>query len=108
MGGRRLRRQDAETMSTAALPLDRRQLRQFAFISVSAIAVFLVLRFLPTGTNLNHMDFRVNATNSIDFCDPLNPQFIPVVAVASPVTMTLRSDGGLQSGREAQFALTLK
>ena len=89
--------------------LDRRQLRQLAMITIGALVVFAVLRFLPTGTNLNHMDFRVNATNSIDFCDPLNPQFIPVVAVASPVTMTLQSDlATLRPGRESQFTLTLK
>lgn len=65
------------------------QRRQIAFITLGAIAVFAFLRWLPTGTNLSHMDFRVEAKNSIDFCDPLNPQFIPVVAVASPVTMQL-------------------
>jgi len=69
--------------------LEPRQRRQIALITIGAIAVFAFLRWLPTGTNLSHMDFRVNAKNSIDFCDPLNPQFIPVVAVASPVTMTL-------------------
>jgi hypothetical protein len=95
-------------MSTAAPMLDRRQLRQLVLISVGAIVLFVVFRFLPTGTNLNHMDFRVNATNSIDFCDPLNPQFIPVVAVASPVTMTLQGDGALQAGRESRFTLTLR
>jgi hypothetical protein len=83
--------------------------RQLAWITGGAIAVFMFLRFLPTGTNLNHMDFRVNAKNSIDFCDPLNPQFIPVVAVASPVTMALTSDGSpIAAGREARFTLTLK
>ncbi len=83
--------------------------RQLAWISVGAIAVFLFLRFLPTGTNLNHMDFRVNAKNSIDFCDPLNPQFIPVVAVASPVTLALTSAGAAPApGAEARFTLTLK
>src|SRR4051812_47726559 len=70
-----------------------RQRRQVAWITVGAIAVFLFLRFLPTGTNLNHMDFRVSGKNSIDFCDPLNPQFIPVVDVRSPVTMALMTDG---------------
>ncbi len=83
--------------------------RQIAWITVGAIAVFLFLRFLPTGTNLNHMDFRVNAKNSIDFCDPLNPQFIPVVAVASPVTLALANDGSpIAAGKEARFTLTLK
>ncbi len=65
--------------------------RQFAWITAGAIAVFVVLRLLPTGTNLSHMDFRVDprAGNAIEFCDPLNPQFIPVVAAKSPVTMSV-------------------
>ena len=65
--------------------------RQFACITAGAIAVFVGLRLLPTGTNLSHMDFRVDprSGNSIEFCDPLNPQFIPVVAAKSPVTMTV-------------------
>jgi hypothetical protein len=95
-------------MSSAAPSLDRRQLRQIALISLGAIACFAFFRFLPTGTNLSHMDFRVTAKNSIDFCDPLNPQFIPVVAVASPVTMTLRPDSPVEMGRETHFTLTLK
>ncbi len=73
--------------------LEPEQRRQIAFITLGAAAVFAFFRWLPTGTNLSHMDFRVNAKNSIDFCDPLSPQFIPVVAVASPVSMTLVSDG---------------
>jgi hypothetical protein len=34
------------------------------------------------------VDFTVQGS-SIEFCDPTNPQFIPVVAVRSPVTMEL-------------------
>ena len=74
---------------SASTVLTPRQWRQFAFITVGAIGVFAFVRWLPTGTNLSHMDFRVDAKNSIDFCDPLNPQFIPVVAVRSPVALTL-------------------
>src|SRR4051812_2946330 len=65
------------------------QRRQFIVITAVAAAIYVILRLLPTGTNLNHADFRVSGGNSIEFCDPLNPQFIPVVAVRSPVTMTL-------------------
>lgn len=72
------------------LTLAAKEKRQIVFITLAAFAVFLGMRFLPTGTNLNHMDFRVSGQNSIEFCDPSNPQFIPVVAVRSPVTMTLR------------------
>src|ERR1043165_5558835 len=90
------------------MTLTKPELRQVALITVGAAAVFQFLRFLPTGTNLNHMDFRVNAKNSIDFCDPLNPQFIPVVAAASPVTLTLVSETPVQSDREALFTLRLR
>ncbi|HEX2853671.1 MAG TPA: hypothetical protein VHO24_10560 [Opitutaceae bacterium] len=93
-------------METTQPALGSRQLRQIVLITIGAVAVFVFLRFLPTGTNLNHMDFRVNAKNAIEYCDPLNPQFIPVVAVASPVTMTLASEP-LAAGRPAQLTLTL-
>lgn len=75
----------------AAAPIAARQYRQIALISVAALALYLGLRWMPTGTNLSHMDFRVDAPDAIEFCDPSNPQFIPVVAVASPVTLSVQS-----------------
>ena len=95
-------------MSASVQPLDRRAWRQIVIITVVAIALFALFRWLPTGTNLSHMDFRATGTNSIEFCDPLNPQFIPVVAVKSPVTMTLTPAGAPAAGQEARFVLTLK
>jgi len=99
-------------MSATAQPLDRRAWRQIVVITVGALALFVIFRRLPTGTNLSHMDFRATGTNSIEFCDPLNPQFIPVVAVRSPVTMTLTRAGDatapLVPGQEAHFVLTLR
>lgn len=73
------------------MSLSRAAWRQVGGISAVALAVFAALRWLPTGTNLSHMDFRVDprAGTAIEFCDPLNPQFIPVVAVKSPVTMSV-------------------
>jgi len=71
--------------------ISRTQWIQLASISAVALAIYAGFRLLPTGTNLSHMDFRVSGSNSIEFCDPSNPQFIPVVAVRSPVTMTLKS-----------------
>ena len=38
------------------------------------------------------MDFRVQGGNVIEFCDPANPQFLPVVAVRSPVTLAVDGD----------------
>src|SRR3954462_1182010 len=95
-------------MSThATTELSVRQWRQIALISVGAILIFAFLRWLPTGTTLSHMDFRVDAKNSIEFCDPLNPQFIPVVAVASPVTMFLQASPA-RAGETVEARVTLK
>jgi hypothetical protein len=79
-------------------------------ITLGALAIFFGLRLLPTGTNLSHMDFRVDpkAGNVLEFCDPLNPQFIPVVAARSPVTMSIATGEPATSGREARAVVTLK
>ena len=82
--------------------------RQILLLTVVAVALFLIVRQLPTGTNLNHMDFRVQGGNGIQFCDPANPQFIPVVAVQSPVAMTLHPLGICTAGHEQQIAFTLR
>ena len=82
--------------------------KQLGWITLGALAVFAAMRLLPTGTNLNHMDFRVSGKNSIEFCDPANPQFIPVVAVASPVTMTLVNPAPAAAGGEARVSFRLR
>lgn len=89
---------------------EARQWRQLALITLAAIAIFLGLRMLPTGTSLSHMDFRVDpkAGNAIEFCDPLNPQFIPVVAARSPVTMAISTGAPAQIGSEVRASVTLK
>jgi len=96
-----------EIAPLSAPVLTTRQRWQIALITLGAIGVFAFLRWLPTGTNLSHMDFRVDAKNSIDFCDPLNPQFIPVVAVASPVSLTLSAPPA-RAGELVRATLTLK
>jgi len=87
--------------------LSTAQLRQIAVITAVALAVFLFFRFIPTGTNLNHMDFRVSGKNAVDYCDPANPQFIPVIAARSPVKMTLKTEGTPKRGEELRVTLTL-
>lgn len=88
--------------------LPRAQRRQLIWITAAAIAVYVTMRLLPTGTNLNHTDFRVKGQNSIEFCDAQNPQFIPVVAVASPVTMTVVTAATPTAGRLVDGVLTLR
>ena len=102
---------DSVAAASAAPPdFEAKQRRQFYFITLGAIAIFAGLRLLPTGTNLSHMDFRVDpkAGNVIEFCDPLNPQFIPVVAARSPVTMTIAAAEPATAGREVRAVITLK
>ena len=90
--------------------LQGKELRQLVLITAGALALFIALRLLPTGTNLSHMDFRVDprAGNAIEFCDPLNPQFIPVVAARSPVTMSVSTPEEVLAGRETRATVTLK
>jgi len=83
------------------------QKRRIAVITLAAAALFVVMRLLPTGTNLSHMDFRVQGANVIEFCDPANPQFLPVVAVKSPVTLTVAAAGPARAGADVAATLTL-
>ena len=92
----------------ASLPFSERQKRQIAVITAGAIALFVAVRLLPTGTNLAHADFQVSGGSSLKFCDPANPAFIPVVAVKSPVTMTLVTDIPPAPGRRLHVVLTLR
>lgn len=88
--------------------LTRPQQNQIALITIGAIALFVTFRNLPTGTNLSHMDFRVEGGNVIEMCDAANPQFIPVVTVRSPVTMTLAQATPATAGAEVRATFTLK
>jgi hypothetical protein len=83
------------------------QWRGVAWISAAAAALFVTVRLLPTGTNLSHMDFRVQGGNVIEFCDPANPQFLPVVAVKSPVTLAVASPAAARAGEDVRETLTL-
>lgn len=84
-----------------------RQRRQIITITGAALALFVIVRFLPTGTNLSHMDFRVEGKGALEFCDPANPQFIPVVQVRSPVVLTLKSAPAPALNQPADFTLTM-
>jgi len=86
------------------------QRRQLAWITVGALSLYLGMRWLPTGTNLSHMDFRLDpkSGNSIEFCDPANPQFIPVVAARSPVSIALSLPSPALAGEAVHAAVVMR
>ena len=86
---------------------DPRTIRQVAIITAVALALYAGVRLLPTGSNLNHMDFRMEGKGALEFCDPANPQFIPVVAVRSPVVVTLQADREPARDQATRFTLRL-
>lgn len=81
--------------------------RQIAIITAVALALYIGVRFMPTTSNLNHMDFRMTGKGVLDFCDPANPQFIPVVQVRSPVVVGLKADRAIALNQPVTFTLSL-
>lgn len=86
---------------------ERRRWWRIARITIIAIVLYAVIRVLPTGTNLSHMDFRVQGENTLEMCDPANPQFLPVVNVRSPVRLRLQTELAPVAGREVEVLLAL-
>jgi hypothetical protein len=80
---------------------------QFLVITAVAVVLYVTVRLLPTGSNINHMDFRMEGKGALEFCDPANPQFIPVVAVRSPVVVTLQPESAPARDEPVKFTLKL-
>jgi hypothetical protein len=98
------------TASSSSPLLSPRQLRQVLLLTVGALALYFTLRWLPTGTNLQHADFRVSGEmgSTLEFCDPANPQFLPVTTVLSPIETRLVAASAPRIGQATQFTLTLR
>jgi hypothetical protein len=95
------------TLGTPTSALGSAQWRQFVWITLGAVSLYVFFRFLPTGTDLNHMDFRVTGKNAIEMCDPSNPQFISVIAATSPVALTVKTAAAPTAGREVQVTVRM-
>jgi len=95
------------TSAATSIRVNGRPWRQTALLTLGAVALFIGIRRLPTGTKLSHMDFRAQGKNVIEFCDPLNPQFLPVVAVRSPVTMSVATETEPVARQTIRATLTL-
>jgi hypothetical protein len=83
------------------------QLRQTIKITIGAIVIFLAFRWMPTGTNLAHGDFRLEGENVLEFCDPAAPQFLPVTTARSPVELTV-SPLSAEPGQSTDFQFRLE
>jgi hypothetical protein len=95
------------TLGTPNSALGSAQWRQFVWITLGAVSLYVFFRFLPTGSDLNHMDFRVRGKNAIEMCDPSNPQFISVIAATSPVALTVKTAAAPTAGREVQVTVRM-
>lgn len=75
----------SEATTAPSNPLSSAQRKQVILLTVAALVVYAVFRWMPTGTNLAHGDFRLEGDNVLEFCDPASPQFLPVTTARSPV-----------------------
>ena len=96
----------AAATSAPSARLSAGQRRQVIGLTVGALVVFAVFRLLPTGTNLNHGDFRLEGGNVLEFCDPAAPQFLPVTTVRSPIVFT-GDPAEAAVGEETTFTFSL-
>ncbi len=87
--------------------LTQTQRRQCLLITLGAVALFVVVRLLPTGTNIPHLSYVSAGRSVIQTCDPSNPQFLPATEVQSPVAMTLAVAAPPVAGQPVQAVLTL-
>ncbi|HTQ30584.1 MAG TPA: hypothetical protein VMI53_05185 [Opitutaceae bacterium] len=88
--------------------LTKNQFRQLALLTLGSAALFIVVRLLPTGTNVPHLNYVPAGRSIIQTCDPSNPQFLPATEVQSPVTMTLATAAPAAAGQPVSAVLTLK
>lgn len=95
-------------MPSQSPALTKPQIRSVGIITAAALGIYLAMRFIPAGSDLSHMDFRVEEKGAIEFCDPASPQFIPVVTAKSPVELKLAGDRAPAIGKPVNFTLTMR
>jgi hypothetical protein len=87
--------------------LTKNQRQQLVLITLGAVALFVVVRMLPTGTNIPHLSYVTAGRSVIQTCDPSNPQFLPATEVQSPVAMTIAVAAPPVAGQPVEAVLTL-
>jgi hypothetical protein len=89
-------------------PLSRAQWRQIGLLTLGAAGLFVGLRFFQGRPELTHMDFVAGGPGSLEFCDPANPRFLPVVERSSPVLLTVRTEAPPLTGGPVAAVITLQ
>ncbi|RKX33875.1 MAG: hypothetical protein DRP71_08915 [Verrucomicrobia bacterium] len=85
-----------------------RRVRQTIVITVGAIALYVLLRTLPTTeSHLSYADFHTGETGLLDLCEPGSASFVPVEAVRSPVTMAFFTDEPIETDRQVNARVRL-
>ncbi len=84
------------------------QWRQIGLLTAIAAALLAGLHFFRARPALTHMDFVAGGPGSLEFCDPANPRFLPVVARSSPVVAELKTMALAVSGTPAEAVLMLR
>ena len=88
--------------------LTKNQFLRLALLTLGAAALFVLVRSLPTGTNIPHLNYVPAGRSVIQTCDPSNPQFLPATQVQSPIAMTIGTAAPPVAGRPVQAVITLK
>jgi len=89
-------------------PAANRARRQVIGLTLAAAAAVLLVHLFPGISGLVPSDFVAGGPNALEFCDPTNPRFLPVVARTSPVSLTLTTPRPARAGTESPVELTLR
>jgi hypothetical protein len=84
------------------------QWRQAGILTAAAAALLAGLNFFRMRPDLTHMDFVTGGPGSLEFCDPANPRFLPVVARPSPVVAELRTAAPAVARGQVEAVLVLR
>jgi len=93
-------------MSASAISRSAR--RQVWLLSLGAAALLAVLVCFHSRPRLTHMDFVAGGPGSLEFCDPADPKFLPVVERASPVAMALIAAGAPMARARVDVVVRLR
>jgi len=78
------------------------------WLTLAAGAVLAVVHLFPGRSGLVPADFTAGGPDALEFCDPTNPRFLPVVARASPVLLELAAAKPAREGEEVRVTLALQ